>query len=117
MAKTHDIHEQHSHTHGPGCGHTAVEHEGHTDYLHDGHLHHAHEGHVCEHAFAVDAENPEQPTPEHDCGGHPSDHRHRPGYGHEVVPHGNHKDYLVNDHLHHVEGGRCHSHGSIKRAA
>ena len=37
MAKTH---ENHTHEHGPACGHTAVAHYGHTDYLHDGHLHH-----------------------------------------------------------------------------
>jgi hypothetical protein len=35
----HKTHDQHSHTHGPGCGHTAVKHEGHVDYLHEGHLH------------------------------------------------------------------------------
>jgi hypothetical protein len=40
----HKTHDQHSHEHGPGCGHTAVKHEGHVDYLHDGHLHNAHQG-------------------------------------------------------------------------
>ena len=39
-------HNAHSHQHGPGCGHTTIQHEGHTDYLHDGHMHHPHEGHV-----------------------------------------------------------------------
>jgi hypothetical protein len=33
-------HPDHDHKHGPGCGHTAIEHDGHVDYLHDGHLHH-----------------------------------------------------------------------------
>jgi hypothetical protein len=26
---------------------------------------------------------------------------HGPGCGHEAVPHGDHVDYLVDDHLHH----------------
>src|ERR1700676_388880 len=32
-------HANHTHNHGPKCGHTAVSHDGHVDYLHDGHLH------------------------------------------------------------------------------
>jgi hypothetical protein len=39
----HEIHHDHQHKHGPGCGHTAVQHGDHVDYLHDGHLHHPHE--------------------------------------------------------------------------
>ncbi len=27
-------HSEHSHQHGPGCGHPAVRHDGHVDYLH-----------------------------------------------------------------------------------
>ena len=42
----HEIHHDHPHKHGPGCGHTAVRHGDHVDYLHDGHLHHAHGDHV-----------------------------------------------------------------------
>ena len=38
----HRTHQNHAHTHGPGCGHATVAHEGHVDYLHDGHLHHVH---------------------------------------------------------------------------
>ena len=38
---SHHHHDDHAHTHGPGCGHPAVRHGDHTDYLHDGHLHHA----------------------------------------------------------------------------
>jgi len=34
--------EQHSHTHGPGCGHDSVLHGDHVDYLHDGHVHREH---------------------------------------------------------------------------
>ena len=40
--------ESHSHTHGPGCGHTAVIHGSHVDYVHDGHMHHEHDGHYDE---------------------------------------------------------------------
>ena len=39
-------HQGHAHQHGPGCGHTAIQHNGHTDYLHDGHLHHMGQGGV-----------------------------------------------------------------------
>ena len=38
-----------NHTHGPGCGHSAVPHGDHTDYLVSGHLHHAHDGHCDDH--------------------------------------------------------------------
>ncbi|MCU1512681.1 MAG: zinc transporter permease [Arthrobacter sp.] len=40
---------EHSHEHGPGCGHETVEHDGHVDYLHDGHRHAAHDDHYDEH--------------------------------------------------------------------
>lgn len=107
-------HIGHDHVHGPGCGHTAVEHEGHIDYLHDGHLHHPHGDHVDEHALAVNAENPAACTPQHDCGGHPAGHVHGPGCGHEPVPHGDHVDYLVNGHLHHPHGDHCDDHGAVR---
>lgn len=106
-------HPDHSHQHGPGCGHTAVRHEGHVDYLHDGHLHHVHGGHVDEHRLAVSATNPDACTPAHACGGHDKDHVHGPGCGHEAVPHGDHVDYLVNGHLHHPHGGHCDDHGAV----
>ncbi len=57
-------HSDHTHQHGPGCGHTAVKHGDHVDYLHDGHLHHMHAGHVDEHAIEVSATNPNACTPE-----------------------------------------------------
>ena len=44
-----NVHQNHSHKHGPDCGHTQIEHNGHTDFLHDGHLHHVHEAHIDEH--------------------------------------------------------------------
>ena len=114
MPESCSIHKEHSHKHGPQCGHTAVKHEGHTDYLHDGHLHHAHEDHVDEHVIAIDAKHPASVKADHDCGGHTSGHKHGPGCGHEAVPHGDHTDYLVKGHLHHEEGGRCRDHGSLE---
>jgi hypothetical protein len=30
------------------------------------------------------------------------------------VPHGDHVDYLVNDHLHHPHGDHCDDHGSVE---
>ncbi|MEM7248165.1 MAG: hypothetical protein AAF533_22720 [Acidobacteriota bacterium] len=106
-------HEDHPHSHGPGCGHTAVNHAGHTDYLHDGHLHHPHDDHVDEHAVDVDGTNPSACTPDHSCGEHDSDHQHGEGCGHEAVPHGDHVDYLVNGHLHHPHDGHCDDHGPL----
>jgi hypothetical protein len=94
----HRIHADHPHTHGAGCGHTAVLHDGHTVYLHDGHLHHPHEGHVDEHVLAIGGQNQAVCTPGHDCGGHEKGHVHGPDCGHEAVPHGDHVDYLVNGH-------------------
>jgi len=108
----HKIHENHPHKHGPGCGHTAVQHDGHTDYLHDGHLHHPHGDHVDEHKIEVSAQNPE--GCHRTSQGHDSAHHHGPGCGHEAVPHGNHTDYLVEDHLHHVHGDHCDDHGTVK---
>lgn len=109
----HSVHEKHDHQHGPGCGHAAIRHQGHTDYAHDGHLHFAHDGHFDEHTLEVTSQNPDQCTPDHACSGHSPEHRHGPGCGHEAVPHGNHKDYLVEGHLHHTHGNHCDSHGSI----
>lgn len=39
----------HPHTHGPGCGHEAIEHDGHIDYVHDGVRHAPHGGHYDQH--------------------------------------------------------------------
>lgn len=41
-------HNNHSHVHGPNCGHAAVQHDDHLDYLHDGHFHRVHGDHVDE---------------------------------------------------------------------
>jgi hypothetical protein len=109
-------HANHSHKHGPGCGHTAVRHDGHVDYLHDGHLHHMHGDHVDEHSIAVSATNPAQCTPSHQCAGHAKGHVHGPGCGHVAVPHGDHVDYVVDGHLHHPHGDHCDDHGPVQLA-
>src|SRR5947209_20451563 len=70
-------HTNHTHQHGPGCGHTAIRHDGHVDYLHDGHLHHMHEDHVDEHVIAVDATNPAKCSPQGRCS-----HAHGPNFAH-----------------------------------
>jgi len=103
----------HSHQHGPNCGHTGIQHDDHVDYLHDGELHH-HNGEQTEnHVLPVNANNPESCTPKHKCSGHEATHVHGPGCGHEAVPHGDHIDYLVDDHLHHPHGDHCDNHGLV----
>ena len=106
--------EDHQHTHGKDCGHTAIKHGDHIDYLHDGHLHHQKEdGSVEEHAISVTNVNPDACSPithtKHDDG-----HVHGPGCGHEPIPHGDHIDYLVDGRLHHPHGDHCDDHGPIE---
>jgi hypothetical protein len=113
---THKTHDQHAHAHGPRCGHTAIKHEGHVDYLHDGHLHSAHQDHVDEHALPEGGPNPASCTPTHACGAHDGNHSHGAGCGHEPIPHGNHKDYLVKGHLHHPDQNHCDDHGTVSTA-
>lgn len=113
---SHHTHDQHSHVHGPGCGHKAVKHGDHVDYLHDGHLHHEHAGHTDECSIAVGGSNPAACTPSHACAGHDTSHVHKAGCGHEAVPHGDHVDYLVNGHLHHPHGTHCDDHGALQAA-
>lgn len=105
-------HANHSHQHGPQCGHTAIEHGGHVDYLHDGHLHHQENGVVEEHRLDVNTTNPGGCVP-HQCSGHEAGHVHGAGCGHEAVPHGDHIDYLVDGHLHHPHGDHCDNHGPV----
>jgi DNA-binding transcriptional ArsR family regulator len=109
-------HENHSHQHGPGCGHVGVHHHDHVDYLHDGHLHHVSQAGVEEHRLEVSHENPSACTPHHNCGHHAKGHKHGPGCGHEAVPHGDHTDYLVEGHLHHAHGDHCDDHGPVRLA-
>jgi hypothetical protein len=104
----------HSHQHGPGCGHTAVQHGDHVDYLHDGHLHHHEASGVVEHSLPVTNENPADCTPAHSCAGHANDHVHGPNCGHEAIPHGDHVDYVVEGHLHHPHGDHCDNHGPVQ---
>jgi zinc transport system permease protein len=40
---------EHTHQHGPDCGHVAVRHGDHVDYVHDGHRHAEHGAHYDEH--------------------------------------------------------------------
>lgn len=108
------VHTKHDHVHGSGCGHTAIQHEGHVDFLHDGHLHHTeNDGTVTEHTIAVSPANPDGCTPQHACSGHAVSHVHGVGCGHEVVPHGDHTDYLVDGHLHYPHGDHCDDHGRV----
>lgn len=106
-------HQGHSHKHAAGCGHVRVRHDGHEDYLHDGHMHNMHGDHVDEHTVAVGGGNKADCTPAHACSTHAKDHKHGAGCGHEAVPHGDHTDYLVGDHLHHAHGPHCDDHGRI----
>lgn len=106
---------QQTHHHGPGCGHTAVEHHGHTDYLKNGHLEHEEGDHVAEHVIEVDKAHPDQCN--HSAKGHDSKHVHGPNCGHQAVPHGNHVDYLVNGHLHHPHDDHCDDHGTLQIVA
>ena len=109
-------HPDHDHKHGPGCGHTAIEHDGHVDYLHDGHLHHptGNAAQVEEHILEVSARNPADCTNGRNNDGHETKHQHGPGCGHETVPHGEHLDFLVEGQLHHPHAGHCDDHGPVK---
>ena len=109
----HTTHESHDHQHGPGCGHKAVQHAGHMDYLHDGHLHHPHDRHVDECTVETAGMNAASCTPDHACGEHAQDHKHGATCGHEMVPHGDHSDYLVGGHLHSPHGQHCDDHGAL----
>ncbi|KIL46989.1 hypothetical protein [Jeotgalibacillus campisalis] len=104
----HHTHDQHTHEHNENCGHTKIRHGNHIDYVHDGHLHHKHEDHWDECEIDVTDANPDDCKP-FECGcSHDSD------CGHEMVPHGDHYDYLVNGRLHHVHGDHCDDHGPVE---
>ncbi|MGQ0648510.1 MAG: hypothetical protein ACT4P7_13175 [Gemmatimonadaceae bacterium] len=107
-------HSEGDHVHGPSCGHQAVRHEGHIDYLHKGGLHHPNgAGIVEDHVLAVDASHPDICAPVTTFEGHSSAHQHGPTCGHEMVPHGDHVDYLVDGHLHFPHGKHCDDHGMM----
>ncbi len=102
----HTVHENHVHQHSENCGHTRIKHGDHFDYLHDGCLHATHESHYDECTLPVTDQNPAE-CKEITC---QCDHK---GCGHELVPHGDHKDYLVNGRLHHHHDGHCDDHGEV----
>lgn len=107
-------HPDHHHIHAKGCGHTPVLHDGHLDFIHDGHLHHTHEHHTDCHHVEVTKKHPAGCTPGH-SGCHPGDHVHGT-CSHPKVPHGDHMDHLVNNHLHHAHEGHCDDHGKLPHA-
>jgi hypothetical protein len=53
---------------------------------------------------------------DHSCQGHDSSHTHGPNCGHPMENHGDHSDYVVNGHLHHVHNDHCDHHGKAKAA-
>jgi hypothetical protein len=53
-------------------------------------------------------------TPNHSCGAHGPNHQHGRDCGHTSVRHGDHTDYVVNDHRHHSHGAHCDDHGRIQ---
>ncbi|MBT2583211.1 hypothetical protein [Planococcus sp. ISL-109] len=108
MSTQHHVHEHHAHQHNLSCGHTKIKHEDHIDYVHNGHLHHEHEGHWDECKISVSDTNPDVCAPM-TCGC-----KHDSDCGHELVPHGDHVDYLVNGRLHHVHDGHCDDHGPVE---
>jgi hypothetical protein len=103
---SHDIHSDHGHKHGKGCGHTSVTHDDHTDYIHEGHLHSAHGDHYDEHRIAVGTKNPDE------CRPTKCDHK---GTA-DSIPHGNHTDLVHDSHLHRRHGDHCDDHGKIVTA-
>lgn len=106
--KDREIKEIHSHEHSIACGHTKIKHEGHIDYVHNGELHHKNNGDWVNCAISVSDKNPAEDNSVLPCG---CDHNKE--CGHEMVPHGDHKDYLVNGRLHHVQDGKCYDHGPV----
>lgn len=106
-----DIHSDHAHVHGDGCGHDKIWHVDHWDYLHDGHLHFVHGDHVDEHVLEVTDTNPdgEAPMPAEAHAGH----MHGADDAHKMIRHGDHMDYIHDGHLHYVHDGHIDDHGPI----
>ncbi|MCO5478569.1 hypothetical protein ACULLB_09705 [Enterococcus gallinarum] len=104
----HHTHENHTHQHSLGCGHTKILHKDHVDYVHNGHLHHAHEDHWDECTLEVNEKNPDS------CNHVEAICQHTPDCGHEQVPHGDHTDYLVNGRLQHVHDDHIDDHGTVE---
>jgi hypothetical protein len=108
QSEHHPVQGDHTHKHSIACGHTKIKHEDHIDYVHNGHLHHEHDGHWDECNIPVSEMNPAEHKPA-SCGCN-----HGKDCGHEMVPHGDHMDYLVNGRLHHVHGDHCDDHGPVE---
>jgi len=104
---THTTHENHTHVHDENCGHTQIKHGDHTDFLHDGHLHAIHDSHYDECVLEVSDTNPAE-CAQTECACAHDD------CGHEIVPHGDHFDYLVDGTLHHQHNGHCDNHGAVQ---
>ena len=100
-------HKSHNHQHGAGCGHLQIKHGDHIDFAHDGHMHHVEGKKIEEHCIEVSVVNPDVCKPL-DCNGS----KNHVGLA-EVIPHGDHTDYLVDGRLHHLHGGHCDDHGPI----
>jgi len=103
-------HEHHDHAHGPECGHVAIEYDGEICYLHDGHLHKKHGEHYHCVRIEFSEQNPDGCNPIESQSGHV----HGPECGHELVPHGDHFDYLVDGRLYHQHGDHIDDHGPVK---
>lgn len=108
QSEKHQVVENHTHKHSIACGHTKIRHEDHIDYVHDGQLHHEHNGHWDACKIPVTEINPAEHNPT-SCGCNHSEE-----CGHELVPHGDHMDYLVDGRLHHVHGEHCDDHGPVE---
>lgn len=102
----HSFHEDHTHVHSSGCGHTKIQHGDHFDYLHHGHLHAEHDSHYDECFLEVSDANPDVCS-ETAC---QCDHN---DCGHEKIRHSDHFDFLVNGRLHHLHNGHCDDHGAV----
>jgi len=103
-----------THVHGKDCGHTQIKHGDHVDFLQEGHLQHPRGSGNDDHVIEISGANPNACTSGHECQGHDADHHHGPGCGHQAIPHGDHTDYIVDDHLHHAHGDHCDDHGPVR---
>ncbi len=64
---------------------------------------------------AISMMNPAGCLP-HTCREHMTGHTHGVNCGHIAVPHGDHIDYCVGEHLHHPHDGHCDDHGPADHA-
>ena len=88
------VHADHTHEHGPNCGHLAISHLDHTNYVHAGHIRCIIDGESVECDIAVCTLQEDH------------DQEHGPDCGHVAVPHGDHIDYIPDGHRHRSHGNR-----------